>query len=339
MRRRFDLLLWGSFFVIALFYLVHLFAPALLFHQTLITMGASIHEIVNLIWMSIVMGMVLVALLARVPRHFVMHVLGERAGLRGMTRAACGGVLLDLCNHGILMIGAKLYERGASIGQVAAFLIASPWNSFSLTLILIALIGVWQTLLFILLSVIIAILSGLAFDGLVHAKILPPNPNRAPLAEDFHFWHETRRALSQTSYDARLFIDIVKDGWIESKMVLRWVFFGIVLASVVRVLLAPEIFADWFGPTLFGLFATLLAATAIEICSEGSTPLAGDLVNRAQAPGNGFVFLMAGASTDYTEIMILREATKTWKIPLYLPLITVPQILILGWLINFYAGG
>ena len=35
------------------------------------------------------------------------------------------------------MVGAKLYERGASIGQVMAFLIASPWNSFSLTLTLV----------------------------------------------------------------------------------------------------------------------------------------------------------------------------------------------------------
>ena len=35
------------------------------------------------------------------------------------------------------LIGQR-YERGATIGQVMAFLIASPWNSFSLTLILIA---------------------------------------------------------------------------------------------------------------------------------------------------------------------------------------------------------
>ena len=47
------------------------------------------------------------------------------------------------------MVGAKLYERGASIGQLMAFLIASPWNSLSLTIIMVSLIG-WQwTLMFI----------------------------------------------------------------------------------------------------------------------------------------------------------------------------------------------
>ena len=49
---------------------------------------------------------------------------------------------------GILIVGAKLYECDANIGQVIVFLIASPWNSFSLTLILIAFIGLPWTLAF-----------------------------------------------------------------------------------------------------------------------------------------------------------------------------------------------
>jgi len=87
--------------------------------------------------------------------------------LAGILRATAAGVLLDLCSHGILMVGAKLYERGAGIGQIMAFLIASPWNSFSLTLILISLIGIPWTFGFIALSMIIAIVVGLIFNRLV----------------------------------------------------------------------------------------------------------------------------------------------------------------------------
>jgi hypothetical protein len=43
---------------------------------------------------------------------------------------------------------------------------------------------------------------------------------------------------------------------------------------------------------------------------------------------------MAGVSTDYTEILALRETTHSWKIALLLPAITVPQIVILGWILN-----
>ena len=47
------------------------------------------------------------------------------------------------------MVGMKLYERGASLGQVFAFLIASPWNSLSVTLVLIALIGIAPNIFFL----------------------------------------------------------------------------------------------------------------------------------------------------------------------------------------------
>jgi len=55
---------------------------------------------------------------------------------------------------------------------------------------------------------------------------------------------------------------------------------------------------------------------------------------RAGAPGNSFAFLMTGVSTDYTEIMVMREATKSWKIALFLPLLTVAQIVVISSLMN-----
>jgi uncharacterized membrane protein YraQ (UPF0718 family) len=73
------------------------------------------------------------------------------------------------------------------------------------------------------------------------------------------------------------------------------------------------------------------------VCSEGSSPIAADLLTRAKAPGNGFTFLMAGAATDYTEIMVLRETTQSWKAALILPALTVPQVLLIGWALNVFG--
>ena len=117
-------------------------------------------------------------------------------------------------------------------------------------------------------------------------------------------------------------------------MVIRSILFGTVLAAVLRVVVHPDIFADWFGPSLIGLGLTLVAATIIEVCSEGSSPIAADLLNRANAPGNGFTFLMAGVATDYTEVLAIRETMRSWKIALLLPAITVPQIVLIGWILN-----
>jgi hypothetical protein len=43
---------------------------------------------------------------------------------------------------------------------------------------------------------------------------------------------------------------------------------------------------------------------------------------------------MSGAATDYTEIMVLKETTKSWKATFALPLLTTPQVLVIAWILN-----
>ena len=267
-------------------------------------------------WWGILLGIVAVGFIGMIPRQFITAILGPGGRCSGILRACGAGLLLDLCNHGILLVGMKLYERGASLGQVFAFLIASPWNSFSTTLILIALIGLKWTLVIIVLSAAIGITTGLVAELLVRNGFLAANPNQRDLPSDFRFWASARRALG------------------ESRMILRWILLGIVLVAILRAAFDPSTFAQWFGPTIAGLALTFIAATFIEVCSEGSSPLASDLLTRAGAPGNGFAFLMAGAATDYTEIMALRETTRSWKLALALPLLASPQILIIALILN-----
>ena len=71
-----------------------------------------------------------------------------------------------------------------------AFLIASPWNSISLTIILFTLIGLKWTLIFIALSGVIAIISGIIFNSLERKGVLPKNPNQVELSEDFKLWQK-----------------------------------------------------------------------------------------------------------------------------------------------------
>jgi uncharacterized membrane protein YraQ (UPF0718 family) len=335
-----DYLLWGSVLTAAVLYILHWkFSSQISSITALASMSQATFELMNTIWWGIVMGMLMLAVLTKVPREFVVSLLGTGSGLRGILRATLGGVLLDLCSHGILMVGAKLYERGVSVGQVMAFLVASPWNSFSLTLILIALIGLQWTLIFIAASMLIAVITGVIFDRLVAAKVLPASPHQIDLPKDFKFWAEAKTSFNSTKFTSAFFWTMLRDGIVESRMVMRWILFGVLLAGLVRTLLDANSFQTYFGPTLMGLGLTLIAATVIEVCSEGSTPIAADILTRAHAPGNSFAFLMTGVSTDYTEIMVLRDTTKSWKIALFLPLIAVPQVVLLAWLINLATAG
>jgi hypothetical protein len=297
-------------------------------------MGQAIAGLLSQMWWGVVLGIIAVGLMGGIPKHYYTYVLGHGDTAGGIVRAALAGLLLDMCSHGILMVGAKLYERGASLAQVMTFLIASPWNSLSLTFILIALIGLKWTLVFIAGSVLIAIISGFIFRALVRAGTLPANTHTEELPHDFNLVKDAKERLKGFRFNGEFIKDVARNGWVGGKMVLRWLLFGTILAAAIRTFVPTEIFQDWFGPTLMGLFLTLIATTIIEVCSEGSAPIAADLLNRAGAPGNGFAFLMAGVATDYTEILVLREATRSWKIAFFLPLVTVPQVLVLGYLMN-----
>jgi hypothetical protein len=330
-----DWLLLISAILIVAGYALHLFAlPSFLDFAQVQTFSATAFGLVNQTWWSLLLGMFFVGLLDQVPREFIMTILGRKTGFSGVLRAAGAGVLLDLCSHGILFVGMKLYERGASLGQVMAFLIASPWNSFSLTLLLWALIGFQWMLAILLLSFAIALISGVIFDWLVARGTLPENPNRHEIAADFHFWPEAKKQFGAFRFSADFIARFARSSISGSVMVLRWILFGFVLSGLVRAFLSPEMFSTYFGPTVLGLGLTVLVATVLEICSEGSTPLAADLLTRAGAPGNAFAFLMAGVATDYTEVILLKQTTKSWKIAFALPLITLPQVILVAWILN-----
>ena len=334
-----DILLWSTIVLVSIGYFVDLLLSSQLTSLSVVAgqLFDAIRDIMDSMWIGLGLGMLFVGLLGRVPREFVTSLLGKGDSFIGILRATFAGVLLDLCSHGILLVAMRLYQRGASLGQVMAFLIASPWNSLSLTVILIALIG-WQlTTLFIAGSMVIGIVSGMVFTVLVKQGKLPENPNTIELNE-FHAWPEAKKQLKAASFGLGWWQTMLWEGIKDSRMIVRWLLLGVLLAAAIRTFLPIEAFQTYFGATMIGLGMTILVATVLEICSEGSTPIAADLVTRANAPGNGFAFLMTGVATDYTEIMSLKETTGSWKVALFLPLITVPQVVLFASVMNLASG-
>lgn len=331
-----DFLLWGSLALFLAGVAVHLFLPTA--PHWLHVFGHACYELMSRAWWGLLFGIVAVAMIGRFPQELVAAILGRGGSVSGLFRAVGAGVLLDMCNHGILMVGMSLYKRGASLGQTIAFLIASPWNSLSLTLILAALIGWKWMLLFILLSMAIGIVTGWIADRLVDAGKIPRNPNIVALPTAYSIGPAISGVLKSLKPGRKNYLQLASEGLSGSKMVLRWIFFGFVLTGLIRAFVPDDSFEYYFGPTVAGLFLTLLATTLLEVCSEGSSPIAADLLTRAHAPGNAFVFLMAGAATDYTEIMSLKETTRSWKASLALPLISTPQVLLIGWLIHHFGA-
>ena len=331
-KKKIDFLFWFSIFVVWIFYLIEFFLTALSSE-----FSKSVFQLINKMWIWISLWIVFVWILDKIQREFIVSILWKPGTFNGILRATWAWVLLDLCSHWILMVWMKLYERGASLWQVMAFLIASPWNSVSLTLILWSLIWFKLTFLFILLSMLIAIVSWVIFDLFVKKDILPRNNNQVSIPKNFNFFVEAKKQIFALKIDISFFKNVLLKWFSWSKMILKWIFFWVILASLIRNFIPVASFQTFFGPTIFWLWLTIFVATILEVCSEGSTPIAADLTTRAWAPGNSFAFLMSWVSTDYTEILSIKETTKSWKIALFLPFITLPQVFLISFLINKFS--
>ena len=285
----------------------------------------SMLSYLGIVWWAVLLGLVLGGIIDYfVPDGFVVKILGKRSKIT-LINAVLAGFLMSACSHGILAIAIQLYKKGASVPAVITFLLASPWANLPMTVLLFGFFG-WKALLFVVGAMVIALITGFVFTILDQFGLIE-GPAKDVEAENVSWDRVTNFDLKRSTMGVAIgFVSL-------ANMVLWWILIGILAASLIGAYVPDHWFMEYMGPNLTGMLITLAFATVLEVCSEGTSPIAFEIFNKTAALGNPFVFLMAGVATDYTEIGLLwtniGKRTAIW-----LPIVTVPQILLLGMWFN-----
>ncbi len=285
------------------------------------------------IWWAVALGLTISGVMDYyVPRKLISHVLAKPKK-RTILYAVGLGFFASVCSHGILAISIELHKKGASTPAVIAFLLASPWANLPLTLILIGFFGIAKSFYIIFSAIVVAIITGLIYQILETKGWIEKNTNSSVLEAGYSAWDDVRERFRGYRFSVEQFKADIKGIFTGivgiSDMVLWWILIGVGLASLSAAYIPPHLFHDYMGPTFSGLLVTLLLATVLEVCSEGMSPLAFEIYKQTGALGNSFVFLMAGVVTDYTEIGLLWQNVGR-RAAIFMPIIAVPQVLILG---------
>lgn len=268
-----------------------------------------------------------------VPRAYIVHFLsGPRT--RVIIRSTLLGILASTCSHGCLTLAVELYRKGASTPAVVSFLLASPWASLSLTIILLSLFGL-KGVVVVGAALSIAFITGVLFQRLAAWGLIESNPHTGT-QEPLAMWQDLQRRWRGYPWTVRQLVTDVRGvvaGMIPlGRMVLGWVQLGLVLSSILGGLVPHGIVVRFFGPTILGLVLTLVVAAVVEVCSEGTAPLAFELYRQTGALGNAFAFLMGGVVTDYTELAVLwttiGRRTVFWMLGITLPLVVTVGLLL-----------
>lgn len=328
-------LLWIVLLVLAIPVLNYLF---LLMNITFLEhLNMALWDYFKLIWWALLLGFFLGGIIDYfIPATYISKYLAHR-GWKSIIFASLLGFLFSACSHGLLALSIQFYKKGAGIPAVVSFLLASPWANFSMTIMFFAFFGVKATLFFIGSAILIAITTGLIYQFLDRHDWIEKNPYTLEESEHFAVWQDLRKRWHGFHLNWQSLQDMVRGVlygmWSLAQMVLWWILLGILLASLIQAFVPATFLQQYLSASFTGLVLTLLIATVIEICSEGSAPLAFEIFRQTGAFGNAFAFLMAGVVTDYTEIGLLWTnigKRTAW----FLPLIAAPQVILIAWLFN-----
>ena len=295
-----------------------------------------------------------------VPTGWVERHLGGK-GIKPILYSTVVGTALPICCIGSLPVAVSLHQKGARLGPVLAFLVATPATSITALLVCYGLLGIKFTAFIFFAVIVLGLVMGF-IGNLIRVKPKAFAAQNEQLATDpvcgmnvevgkavkteykgevYYFCCPHCQQAFETSPEEYLgapsrnithrlkhvfkyaFVDMVKE--IGPELLL-----GLVLAALVAAI-APvgKFVGDYFSGGLGYLFS-LVFGLMMYICSTASVPLVHAFISQGMNIGAGMVLLIAGPVTSWGTILVLRKEFGGKTLFTYLVVISI-MALVLGW--------
>ena len=290
-----------------------------------------------------------------VPSEWVERHLGG-GGIKPILYSTLAGTILPICCLGSLPVAVSLHQKGARLGPVLAFLVATPATSITALLVTYGLLGLNFTIFIFLAVIAMGLVIGLVGNLIkVRPKVFTPQEQQAldPVcgrnvevgkaakteygggtyyfccshcqqafegSPEEYIGAYSRKVAHRVKHVFRYaFVDMVKE--IGPELLL-----GLALAALVAAV-APvgEFVGAHFGGGLGYLFS-LGFGLIMYICSTASVPLVHAFVSQGMNIGAGMVLLLVGPITSWGTILVLRKEFGGKILAIYLVVICVMSL-------------
>ena len=295
-----------------------------------------------------------------IPTRLIEKHLGGK-GIKPILYTTLAGTLLPVCCIGSLPIALSLHQKGARLGPVLAFLVATPATSITALLVSYGILGLEFTIFLFFSVILMGLIMGIA-GNTIKLKTLESTKNPLSCKEsnfatdsicgmnvnkcdrlkteykgEFYYFCSTH---CQTIFekDPEKYVtsdnskDLIKNRFVS---VIRYIFLdmvreigpeiilGLVLAALVSTI-APvgEFVGNHFNGGLGYLFS-LVFGLIMYICSTASVPLVHAFIFQGMNIGAGMVLLIAGPVTSWGTILVIRKSFGRKTLILYLTIISI----------------
>ncbi|MDD5084507.1 MAG: permease [Candidatus Omnitrophica bacterium] len=266
-----------------------------------------------------------------IPGDLVEKHLGER-GIKPILYSTLVGAILPICCWGSLPIAVSLEKKGARLGPVLAFLVATPATSISALLVSYRLMGFGFTVYIFISVVIMGVVTGLIGNMIQPASSGKEKdegdicPHCHALSGEGHKHSFGSRVASSLRFG---FIELPKEIGLE-------LFIGVVIAALVSAAVPIHKLIQAYLAGSLGYIFALVVGLSTYVCSTASVPLTDAFVRNGMSVGAGMTFLLVGPITSYGTILVLRKKFGTRILLVYLASISTLS-LALGYFYSILA--
>jgi len=278
-------------------------------------------------------------------------------GIKPLLYSTIVGTALPICCIGSLPVAVSLHRKGARLGPVLAFLVATPATSITALLVCYGLLGIKFTAFIFFAVIVMGLVMGF-IGNLIKVKPRASASQNEQLAidpvcgmnveigkavkteyreETYYFCCSHCQQAFETSPEEYLeapsrnithrlkhvfkyaFVDMVKE--IGPELLL-----GLVLAALVAAITPVGKFVgDYFSGGLGYLFS-LVFGLMMYICSTASVPLVHAFISQGMNTGAGMVLLLAGPVTSWGTMLVLRKEFGGKTLLIYLAVISLAAL-------------
>ncbi len=295
-----------------------------------------------------------------IPAKLVERHLGGK-GIKPILYSTLAGTILPVCCIGSLPIALSLHQKGARLGPVLAFLVATPATSITALLVCYSLLGLKFTAFIFFAVILMGLIMGIVvnlikftpskgLDNLACCQDKEPpidpicgmNVNKGLKTEYqgkyYYFcsahcqvvfgknpekYVDTKENINTKGVRERL-NSVFKYAFIDMvKKIGPEIFLGLTLAASISVITPVGEFVGYHFSGGFGYLFSLVFGLAMYICSIASVPLVHAFVSQGMNVGAGMVLLIAGPVTSWGTLLVLRKSFGGKTLILYLTIISI----------------
>lgn len=288
-----------------------------------------------------------------IPSSWVERHLGG-GGVKPLIYSTLVGTALPICCLGSLPVAVSLHKKGARLGPVLAFLVATPATSITALLVCYGLLGIKFTAFIFFAVIVMGLVMGFV-GNLIKIKPKDFTCEVEQLAVDpvCGMNVETGKAI-KTEYNGEVYyfcsphcqqiFESKPSEYLQTRSMniahrLRHVFkyafvdmvreigpellLGLALAALVAVITPVGKFVGNYFSGVLGYAFSLVFGLMMYICSTASVPLVHAFISQGMNVGAGMVLLMVGPVTSWGTILVLRKEFGGKTLLIYLGVISM----------------